>query len=1096
MEQEIVFVVGVERSGTTWLWRSLASHPEILGVPETHLFALGAEVDAASRERFRATPFWISFERPDDPIEQISASWRELADTNGVKRRLEQRLASATRWDEVASHLFAELSGRRRLLVEKTPGHTFAMAEIKRRFPKAKFIGIVRDGRDVLASLRALGRPWTDRWRDLDAAALRWGQGCTQLLQARTSWPADVLLIQYEELLAGFTPTFTRVLDFLGAARDRELVERIAAANTFEAYSRRRNGDERPGDFHRSGVAGSFRRDLSPAEVAHYEARVGPVLSLFGYPLAAAEPSAAAESTSTHSIADYLDLFRGHDLNRGEYYRVHRTRYAQTLALVPPARPGERLLELGAAFHHMTPYLAERLGYKVHCHDLLAEGDAPRHVIESEDRTRRIEVPVASFDLERDRFPYPDAHFAAVVCCEILEHLNVDPMGMLLEIRRVLKDDGVLILTTPNVSCTESLLALIEGRSPYVYGKFERSGRPADRHNREWTPGEVSRLLACAGFATEKLITASSWFPTRPALVELLRQLKADTRLRDDNILVVARRRGAPAERWPEEFYLATGVQSEWRDAAKSAGGVRPEATIAASAGAPSRRFLVVHDYPPQFDASGADLRLLDLLEALRRRGDRVTFVGRFGARQPAHRVRLEQLGIELLAPDRERARFIEELDVPPLDLKRLLAERRFDAALLTHWYWCGVSVAEHYLDLVRRDAPATKVIVLSDDVHWLREERRAARSGRRADLERARAMRVRDRDVARRADLLLAITADDAARLAEEAGDTPVAIVRHCSDVAAQVPSFRERAGLCFVGTGLNDANNTGIEWFLREVWPLVRARAPQAGFTIVGRPPALGWSGGLPVAGVDAVGQVDRLEPFLSRACVFVSPLLFGTGLKTKNVHALAHGVPLVTTTIGAEGMGFDDPLAADVHDDPRRFAESVARLLEDEAHWSRRSRAGLELARRRFSRTGLDADLEAALQRLEVPRASAPLAAPLAVLAVERREPAILTTTNVPRLLARANAHVRLANEQIAAGRFEDALLELRSIAVEVQGSADWWGFAPVFESLALVYGELERPDEAIASLAEARRLRALRRPAPAAAAPANAIEAAPA
>src|SRR5262249_47423772 len=127
LEQEIVFVVGVERSGTTWLWRSLSSHPEILRVPETHLFALGAPVDAARLQRFRATPFWISFERPDDPIEQISASWRELADANGVKRRVEERLVTATRWDEVASHLFAELSGRRRIVVEKTPGHTFAI---------------------------------------------------------------------------------------------------------------------------------------------------------------------------------------------------------------------------------------------------------------------------------------------------------------------------------------------------------------------------------------------------------------------------------------------------------------------------------------------------------------------------------------------------------------------------------------------------------------------------------------------------------------------------------------------------------------------------------------------------------------------------------------------------------------------------------------------------------------------------------------------------------------------------------------------------------------------------------------------------------
>jgi glycosyltransferase involved in cell wall biosynthesis len=628
------------------------------------------------------------------------------------------------------------------------------------------------------------------------------------------------------------------------------------------------------------------------------------------------------------------------------------------------------------------------------------------------------------------------------------------------------------------VTCTESLLALIQGRSPYVYGKYERAGRASDRHNREWTPAEVGRVLTCAGFAVEQLTTASSWYPTRPAVVELLKQLKADTRLRDDNIMVVGRRAHAPTDRWPEEFYLSLGVQSDWREATRNAGGVSGNAT-AATAHAASQNLLVVHEYPPQFDASGADLRLLDLLETLRMRGDRVTYVGRFGARQPAHRHRLEQLGIEVISPDPERVRFLEELNAPLVDLPKLLAGRRFDAALLTHWYWCGVSVAEHYLDLVRRASPATKVIVLSDDVHWLREERRAARSGRRADVERARAMRVRDRDVYRRADLVLAITEDDRAKIAADADDTPVAIVRHVNEVPARIPDFRERTGLCFVGTGLNDANNTGIEWFLREVWPRVRAQAPQATFTIVGKAPPNGWTGGRALAGVSEVGQVPVLDPYLARASVFVAPLLFGTGLKTKNVHALAHGVPLVTTPIGAEGMGFDDPLAADVCDEPRAFADAVVRLLADETHWRRRSEAGLALARRRFARAGLRADLEGALQQLAAPRRSAPLATPVPVLAVETARPEILRAGRQPRLLERSNARISLADQHLAAGRVDDALLELRSILIEVQAAGDWWGFAPLYESLAVIYDDLGMADDAAASLVEARRVHGLRR-----------------
>jgi len=192
----------------------------------------------------------------------------------------------------------------------------------------------------------------------------------------------------------------------------------------------------------------------------------------------------------------------------------------------------------------------------------------------------------------------------------------------------------------------------------------------------------------------------------------------------------------------------------------------------------------------------------------------------------------------------------------------------------------------------------------------------------------------------------------------------------------------------------------------------------------------------------------------------------------------------VPLVTTTIGAEGMGLDDPLAADVCDEPRRFADAIVRLLADEAHWRRRSAAGLVIARRRFARAGLRADLDVALQQFAAPRATPPLAAPVPVIAVESARPEILAASRKPRLIERSNAHVHLADQAIAAGRLDDALLELRSILVEVQGAVDWWGFAPLYESLAVIYDNLRLAEDATTSIVETRRLHKLRRPAPAA------------
>lgn len=111
------------------------------------------------------------------------------------------------------------------------------------------------------------------------------------------------------------------------------------------------------------------------------------------------------------------------------------------------------------------------------------------------------------FNLESSRFPYPDASFDCVLFCEILEHLLNDPLHSLREISRVLKPNGRLILTTPNVARMGNVRAMVEGRS--IYDPYSGFG-PYGRHNREYSLDELTRLLRFAGFEMEKAFTADS----------------------------------------------------------------------------------------------------------------------------------------------------------------------------------------------------------------------------------------------------------------------------------------------------------------------------------------------------------------------------------------------------------------------------------------------------------------------------------------------------------------------------------------------------------------------------------------------------------
>jgi SAM-dependent methyltransferase len=121
--------------------------------------------------------------------------------------------------------------------------------------------------------------------------------------------------------------------------------------------------------------------------------------------------------------------------------------------------------------------------------------------------SRRLEVTRQSlmFNVEEDLFPFDDDSFDAVLFCEMLEHLLMDPMTALRQIHRVLKPEGILVLTTPNVNRLDNVLAMVNGAN--IYDPYSGFG-PYGRHNREYNGHELHRLLNFAGFDVEYSYTA------------------------------------------------------------------------------------------------------------------------------------------------------------------------------------------------------------------------------------------------------------------------------------------------------------------------------------------------------------------------------------------------------------------------------------------------------------------------------------------------------------------------------------------------------------------------------------------------------------
>ena len=212
------------------------------------------------------------------------------------------------------------------------------------------------------------------------------------------------------------------------------------------------------------------------------------------------------------------------------------------------------------------------------------------------------------------------------------------------------------------------------------------------------------------------------------------------------------------------------------------------------------------------------------------------------------------------------------------------------------------------------------------------------------------------ERRACERADAVLACSDVDAAGLRELVPDCNVHVVANGVDLDTNQPGAHapDEDRLVFVGQMGWFPNRDGVEWFLREVFPLILARRPSTRFELVGK--ADGFEIPQNVrANVDLAGFVDDLRPHVHDASVYVVPLRAGSGTRLKVLEAMALGKAIVTTTIGSEGIALEHDRSALYADDAQAFADAVLALL---ASPTRVTELGIEARRLAEDEYGWDA------------------------------------------------------------------------------------------------------------------------------------------
>lgn len=275
--------------------------------------------------------------------------------------------------------------------------------------------------------------------------------------------------------------------------------------------------------------------------------------------------------------------------------------------------------------------------------------------------------------------------------------------------------------------------------------------------------------------------------------------------------------------------------------------------------------------------------------------------------------------------------------------IQRLLTERQFDVIHVESFYMLHNVPADNQVPVLLSE-PAIEYVA------WWRHAKVARPLYQRPGIAlEALKMRIFEPRVWRRADMVGVMSPTDETLIQQAAPGVPTTPAPNGVDVEYFQPSDapHQAANAIFMGDYKYFPNTDGVMYFIHEIMPLIRAKRPDFTLTLLGKDPTpeLHQLSAEVESGVIVTGLVDDTRPYLNKATVFVCPLRSGSGTRFKLMEALACGLPVVTTSVGCEGL---DPVDGEhmlLADTPRAFADAVLSLIDDPTRAAKLARQGHE-------------------------------------------------------------------------------------------------------------------------------------------------------
>jgi O-antigen biosynthesis protein len=343
---------------------------------------------------------------------------------------------------------------------------------------------------------------------------------------------------------------------------------------------------------------------------------------------------------------------------------------------------------------------------------------------------------------------------------------------------------------------------------------------------------------------------------------------------------------------------------------------------------------LIIDTLVPAYDKESGSYRLFNIIKILQKLGYHIIFLPDYGHEQEPYTSEFESMGIEVLYFTHKQADW------------QLRLERRLSIIDLA-WV-CRPELCAKYFPVLQKN-PNLKLLYDTIDLHFLRLKRgwEISPQKTRADEEEWQEMQISEVQAAQAADVTIVVTSVEKDILGELDVHN-VQVVPNIHHIYEHpIPKFSDRHDILFIGGYYHTPNIDAVTWLCQEIMPLVWAKVPEIKLTLLGSNPSPKVKA-LQSDRVSVPGYIKDVEPYFLNHRIFVAPLRYGAGMKGKIGHSLSYGLPTVTTSIGAEGIGLRSGFDTLIADRSETFAESILQLYTDESLWQTISDHAIEAVR----------------------------------------------------------------------------------------------------------------------------------------------------